>query len=146
MRTRELMGRPLDWAVEKCGGTNVVMLHDLMRSVAEKAGFTGDLQWQLSVRKNELWAPNGQGIGGEPYVLPSYSVDWGQGGPILEREHITVWFVPDDDEYPIADGPWSAHYHHADIGYTGPTPLVAAMRCYVASKLGDEVEIPMGLG
>jgi hypothetical protein len=24
----------------------------------------------------------------------------------------------------------------------GPTPLVAAMRCYVASKLGDEVEVP----
>jgi hypothetical protein len=26
-------------------------------------------------------------------------------------------------------------------GY-GPTPLIAAMRCYVASKLGDEVELP----
>ena len=24
----------------------------------------------------------------------------------------------------------------------GPTPLIAAMRCYVASKLGDEVEVP----
>jgi hypothetical protein len=24
----------------------------------------------------------------------------------------------------------------------GHTPLIAAMRCYVASKLGDEVEIP----
>jgi hypothetical protein len=24
----------------------------------------------------------------------------------------------------------------------GPTPLIAAMRCYVASKLGDEVELP----
>jgi len=27
----------------------------------------------------------------------------------------------------------------------GPTPLIAAMRCYVASKLGDEVEIPQEL-
>lgn len=26
-------------------------------------------------------------------------------------------------------------------GY-GPTPLIAAMRCFVASKLGDEVEVP----
>jgi len=25
---------------------------------------------------------------------------------------------------------------------TGPTPLIAAMRCYVASRLGDTVEIP----
>jgi hypothetical protein len=28
----------------------------------------------------------------------------------------------------------------------GDTPLIAAMRCYVASKLGDEVEIPKELG
>jgi len=26
--------------------------------------------------------------------------------------------------------------------YYGSTPLIAAMRCYVASKLGDEVELP----
>lgn len=25
---------------------------------------------------------------------------------------------------------------------TGPTPLIAAMRCYTKSKLGDEVEAP----
>jgi hypothetical protein len=24
----------------------------------------------------------------------------------------------------------------------GPTPLIAAMRCYVASKMGDEVDVP----
>jgi hypothetical protein len=24
----------------------------------------------------------------------------------------------------------------------GPTPLIAAMRCYVTLKLGDEVEVP----
>jgi hypothetical protein len=29
----------------------------------------------------------------------------------------------------------------ANVQY-GPTPLIAAMRCYVASKLGDEVEVP----
>jgi hypothetical protein len=28
-------------------------------------------------------------------------------------------------------------------GYVvGPTPLIAAMRCYVASKMGDEIELP----
>lgn len=31
---------------------------------------------------------------------------------------------------------WHKHY------LCGPTPLIAAMRCFVASKLGDEVEIP----
>lgn len=31
---------------------------------------------------------------------------------------------------------WPRHY------WQGPTTLIAAMRCYVASKLGDEVEVP----
>jgi len=26
---------------------------------------------------------------------------------------------------------------------SGPTPLIAAMRCYVASKFGDEVDVPL---
>jgi len=30
-------------------------------------------------------------------------------------------------------------------GY-GPTPLIAAMRCYVASKMGDEIDVPTELG
>ena len=32
------------------------------------------------------------------------------------------------------DGRWGPHYGH--------TPLIAAMRCYCASVLGDEVEVP----
>jgi hypothetical protein len=28
---------------------------------------------------------------------------------------------------------------------TGPTPLIAAMRCYALSKLGEEIEIPEDL-
>lgn len=61
----------------------------------------------------------------------AFSSDWSQGGPIIEREKIEclheagVWYV---------DSPWGH--------FIGPTPLIAAMRCYVASKLGDEVKIP----
>ena len=36
---------------------------------------------------------------------------------------------------------WMAYIRH-DEEYFGPTPLIAAMRCYVASVLGDEVEVP----
>ena len=72
------------------------------------------------------------------------STEWAQGGPIIEREgmqlqlediaewHATIWW---DDE----DG-------QREIVTRGPTPLIAAMRCYVASKLGDEVEIPDQIG
>jgi hypothetical protein len=75
------------------------------------------------------------------FPATDYSTDWSQGGPIIEREGIAtkkwlgawqaeVEFLPDDD----------THYRYGKS--YGPTPLIAAMRCYVASKLGDEVEVP----
>jgi len=69
---------------------------------------------------------------------------WGQGGPIIEREKITI--------RPHAEtGGWTASLLtiRDDVLTTifeeGPTPLIAAMRCYVASQLGDEVEVPDSL-
>ena len=61
------------------------------------------------------------------------SADWAQGGLIIEREWISV-FVEDDT--------WKASNSWGHFPLEGPNPLVAAMRCYVASKLGQEVEIP----
>ena len=70
------------------------------------------------------------------------SADWAQGGPIIEREVISLI-------HPKYDC-WTAHCYDKtvdDESYTldGPTPLIAAMRCYVASKLGDEIEVPKEL-
>ena len=73
----------------------------------------------------------------------SPSTDWAQGGPIIERENISltagyVGFVDSTDWFaqPNLDHPmW-------EVRVRGTTPLIAAMRCFVASKLGDEVEIP----
>lgn len=66
------------------------------------------------------------------------STDWSQGGPIIERV-----FIGTEQQ---GTGPklWTARIRHANTTYTmrGPTPLIAAMRCFVASKLGDEVEVP----
>lgn len=96
-------------------------------------GLTGaDLDWAVA---------KAEGAPGQ------YSTDWAQGGPIIERE-ITKLFRN-------LGGTFTAQIRHAGIsevtgrtillGWTtaaGPTPLVAAMRCYVASKLGDEVDVP----
>jgi hypothetical protein len=41
-----------------------------------------------------------------------------------------------------ADKEWAASVDKGRNEFRGRTPLIAAMRCYVASKLGDEVEIP----
>lgn len=74
---------------------------------------------------------------GEPFLPDTY---WHQGGPIIEREGINL------DNY--GKNPrWSAwtpapDRESGEAQAYGPTPLIAAMRCFVASKLGDEVEIP----
>ena len=68
---------------------------------------------------------------------PRYSTDWAQGGPIIERERISIrqWTnVPIVHAYmPHDDAPWVSD---------GTSPLIAAMRCFCSFKLGDEVEVP----
>jgi hypothetical protein len=69
-----------------------------------------------------------------------YSISWDQVGKIIERESIGM--VPSPEDASV----WIGSVNEIDWGWRfnriGPTPLIAAMRCYVASKLGDEVEIP----
>jgi len=94
MKTNELSGAALDWAVAKCEDVYC---------------FDG------------TYAP---------------STNWAQGGPIIKREWISLWQV-------------GCNYWKADKGglhsAQSETPLIAAMRCYVVSKLGDKIELPEGL-
>jgi hypothetical protein len=71
---------------------------------------------------------------------PLFSTDWSQGGPIIERERIsllTFGLVNWKATFDYGGGSTSDQY--------GPTPLIAAMRCYVASKLGNDIEVPKEL-
>jgi hypothetical protein len=94
LKTSELTGAALDWAVARC---------------------------ELGDAINEVDDPH------------FYSTDWALGGPIIEQEKNRT-----DITMVLSGGTriW------ADEDYEGPTPLIAAMRCYVASQLGDEVEVP----
>jgi len=66
--------------------------------------------------------------------------NWAQGGPIIEREWLDVTPWPNESDEGMR---WQCTQHDSNnCTYFGPTPLIAAMRCYVASKLGDEVEVP----
>ena len=76
-----------------------------------------------------------RGITLELHGIVPYSTDWAHGGPVIEREGIAI--------YLYGDGEWQAVLEKE---YEGPTPLIAAMRCYVASKLGEEVEVHDALG
>ncbi len=73
-----------------------------------------------------------------------YSTNWAQGGPIIEREAIQLTPYGASSGSPKSVEYWcAAAYLETEMVDTyGLTPLIAAMRCYVASKLGDEVEVP----
>ena len=73
------------------------------------------------------------------------STDWEQGGPIIWREEcIATTERLNGGEFRV-QMPYDRLVDRPGRYFYGPTPLIAAMRCYVASKLGDEVEIPEGL-
>jgi hypothetical protein len=98
MKTSELTGAALDWAVAKCADLPYPHVYDEQGGIVE--------------------------------VSPS--TDWAQGGPIIEREWISL-FINGDDRWVASTGIKAA---------VADTPLVAVMRCYVASKLGDDIELP----
>lgn len=68
------------------------------------------------------------------------TTNWSQGGPIIEREEIGfAKYGP--------NGTWKAVIGETPRGIPcyGPTPLIAALRCFVTSRLGDEVDVPSEL-
>lgn len=72
-------------------------------------------------------------------VIYPYSTAWDWGGPIIERERILFACTGDGEMY-------NAWIVRRNASAPGPTYLTAAMRCFVASRLGDEVDIPEALG
>ena len=84
----------------------------------------------------ETMMPPRKGYGRVNFDEYSFSTDWSLAGEIIEREKIQIkenghghWFAK------IGKGKW----------LRGPTPLIAAMRCYVASVLGAEIDVPVEL-
>ncbi len=117
MKTNELTGPALDWAVAKCEGWD------------DGEGYESTKDDWLMVRDGA-----GRFLGKDSDL--AYSTDWPQGGPIIEREGMTI----------ALDGcGWEARHYDGESEpwvLVGPTPLIAAMRCFVASQLGDEVDVP----
>ena len=84
-----------------------------------------------------------QGYRPYPTNLKQYypSGDWERGGPIIERERIRL--DPRESEWQASY--WDDEVENFRTSY-GPTALIAAMRCYVHSKLGNAVDIPEEMG
>ena len=101
------------------------------------------LDW--AVAKCEGWSDEGlEDIAkGDKFPEHDFSTNWAQGGPIIEREKIDLLASIDGGEWTAEI--WSYSYNGGganSLTKYGPTPLIAAMRCYVASKLGEEVDVP----
>lgn len=117
IKTADLTGPALDWAVAQCESVEVEYINDgRTRCLLRVSPFTS------------MYRP---------------TVDWAIGGPLIEREEVGLkrnapcsrgreWEASPSITAKGAGGKW---------GY-GPTPLIAAMRCLVASRLGDEVDVP----
>jgi len=66
--------------------------------------------------------------------------NWAIAGPIIEREWLDVTPWPNES---AEDLRWQCSQHdNIDCTYFGPTPLIAAMRCFVAAEFGSEIDIP----
>jgi hypothetical protein len=116
MKTSELTGAQLDWAVAKC---------------EERIG--SDTKYLGGAIFDDLC---------EEWLR--FSTDWAQGGPIIERESIYVlreqagfkgrrlWAATSGANKAIGLDADSVKLYR-DAFYFGPTPLIAAMRCYVAT-------------
>jgi hypothetical protein len=105
-------GPVLDWMVAKCEGCKPGYYKGVVRATAHPD----------SPQISPMFGPE-----------LNYSTDPAQAYPIIEREKIATkengyghWFAK------VGSGKW----------LRGPTPLIAAMRCYVVSKLGEEVDVP----
>ena len=68
------------------------------------------------------------------------STSWIFGGPIIERERMCIQ-CPDVIDADLGRGQWSANVYGAGAWQEGTTPLIAAMRAYVASKFGEEIDL-----
>lgn len=105
MKTNELTGAALDWAVARC---------------------------VYGAEKNI------------PAGFPAFSESWAHGGPLIEGAGIGVWMYS-WNPFGEPEQEWYAEDEEGNHVRRGDTPLIAAMRCYVASKLGDVIELPKEL-
>jgi hypothetical protein len=115
----------LDWLVAKCEGWEQL---DFPKGILKRLNLRGQMDYEQP-RK--------------------YSTDWAHGGPIIERERISLSYFKADPlnpaPYVIAAAVSSDYEGERSQWKSGPTPLIAAMRCRVASKLGSTVEVPSEL-
>lgn len=129
VKTSELIGPALDWTVAKALGIRTY-IGRYEHTLTGPCILDADLVDMQTDGEQEL----------------KHSRSWAQGGPIIEREKLCIGFQHQlDNMYTRTIDPdvicWARTTAGGHLKH-GPTPLIAAMRCIVASKLGDDVDVP----
>jgi hypothetical protein len=133
-KVADLTGPLLDAAVAKADGLE----------------FAIESQMTMTPRPTAVWLTTNRKA---DFSKPSWrpSVDWSQGGQIIERERVLLEPSYAGDPYPedwlanIGPQNYDGHYRRVTtyrVTQLGPTPLIAAMRAYVASRFGATVQLP----
>jgi len=124
MKTSELIRAELDYWVAKTECLDVCNCHGLTPG---EIGFMNERETRRCTRCKKDWPDK-------------YSTNWQQGGPLIEKYEISLFIDRHHKLWHAGLSETQAHKSRMlkDI-YEGETPLIAAMRCFVASKFGDEV-------
>lgn len=160
LRTCDLIGAALDWAVAKvCVAQGSV-------SIDPQDAQSGLPYLTFDAGGPSIWGAGREQRGtvnrntGKPWVLHGPggrfepSTDWSQGGPLIDKMlksgkwEIIQWGNPgvalqnfDNDCLPV-DG---VSYGDKSILQSGETALIAACRAIVSAHLGDSVDVPAEL-
>ncbi len=143
VKTADLIDFALDWAVATA--LNLPQGDVFGRGCVKDTGFYkknkhGGFEPMLLQNTHDKWVKQCETYPwGKGQVIWRPSIDWSQGGSLIEREKIHLQ-TDGDNIYWWAKHPTYRPKKRAWI--EGPTPLIAAMRCYCCAKLGDEIEIP----
>ena len=117
VKTAELAGSALDWAVAQVESEKYIAKHITKTSL----NLAGQV---VAVEHTANYRP---------------SSDWAQGGPLIDKYNI--WLSG-----PIGDRKeWSAAIDLSTDEMHGETALIALCRCIVGARLGDVVQVPAEL-
>lgn len=126
VQVKKLSGVALDYFVGKCVGFSVKI-----------PAYADKVTWLLYVDRN-----------GTDHHLPTWHKSWNDAGPIIDEQGIELVLQDEGSDIWWAKGgrvPPIENKLYRSAGSYGDTPIEAAMRFYVMSVLGEEVEIPEGL-
>lgn len=124
INTQDLIGPALDWAVAHAEGYTHTIKHNGVEYVDTSGVSYGGVGQQD-------WTP---------------STDPAQGHPIIERDRISLQHLGPSVGWGARRPAWVPDGDGETIpAASGPTMLIAGLRCLVAARIGPTVDVPQEL-